>query len=264
MTGNITKNQIKKAKALHQKKFRDQYNSFLIEGVKLVGEALAAGAHLEMIAYRGKPHDFPFKLPETALPASTAEMTRMSALKTAPPILAVCRKPQLSQPPAPSAPSATSAPPLPIEYEDSFFALDGVSDPGNLGTILRICDWFGFTRLVCTPDCVDVYNPKVVQASMGAIFRVHTVYTPLEPVLNTLPQDFGVWAADMAGRSLYTVEFPRRTVFIFGSEAHGLRTDTQATTDGTFAIPRYGAGESLNVAVAVAITAAELQRRKFH
>lgn len=178
--------------------------------------------------------------------ASTAEMARMSALKTPPPILAVCRKPdEMST----------------IDYRGSFFALDGVSDPGNLGSILRTCDWFGFKHLVCEPDSVDVFNPKVIQASMGAVFRVQVVYAPLESVLTELPEDFEVWAADMDGESLYDIELAEKVMVVFGSESHGLRQEVRDKLDGAFTIPRIGGGESLNVAVAAAITAAEIRRR---
>lgn len=246
MNGKVSKNQIKNTKALHQKKYRDAEGTFLIEGVKLVGEAIATGAKIEMIAYRGEASDFPFDLPQSAVMASSAEMTRMSALKTAPPILGVCRKPHVT---------------THVDFRQSFFALDGVSDPGNLGSILRTCDWFGFTHLLCEPDSVDVFNPKVVQASMGAVFRVHVVYASIEAVVKELPEEFKVWAADMKGESLYELDFPKRAMVVFGSESHGLRDSVRSQLDGVFTIPRFGGGESLNVAVAAAITAAEIRRQ---
>ena len=244
MQGKVSKNQVKNTRALHQKKYRDLSGTFLIEGVKLVGEALSAGAKIEMIAYSGEP-DFPFALPETALQASKKEMESMSAMKTAPPILGVCRQPR---------------PATDFRPQTSFIALDGVKDPGNLGSILRICDWFGFGFLVCGPDSVDVFNPKVVQASMGAVFRVEVVYAPLLSVMEGLSDDFEVLAADMEGESIYDIRWPDKAMVVFGGESHGLTPEVKSKVKTAFTIPRTGGGESLNVSVAAAITAAEMRR----
>lgn len=245
MREKISKNQIKEAKALHQKKYRDQHDRFLIEGVKMIGEALAEGAKLAMIAYVGEREEFPFDLSADAIRVSPAEMSRMSAMKSPPPILAICEKP----------PAVTVT-----DFDDHVFALESLADPGNLGTILRLCDWFGMSQVVCSPDCVDVFNPKVVQASMGAVFRVKVRYQPLDELLDECPDGMKLWAADMEGTPLHEADLAEKSVVLFGNEAHGLSSAIVDRVDGRVSIPRFGGGESLNVAMSAAIFAAEIRR----
>src|SRR5690554_1078023 len=243
MKGKVSKNQIKTTRALHQIKYRDLTGTFLVEGVKMVGEALSTGAKIEMIAFSGDPAEFPYALPVDALTAIRADLERMSAMKTAPPILAICRQPTVGEAFRPTS---------------TFFALDGVKDPGNLGTVLRICDWFGIESLLCSPDCVDVFNPKVVQASMGAIFRVKVTYGDLLPVAESFQGEFSLLVADMDGESIHRLEWPDKSMVVFGSESHGPSPEIREKADIVFTIPGGGRGESLNVGVAAGITASHL------
>ena len=135
-----------------------------------------------------------------------------------------------------------------------------MQDPGNLGTIIRLCDWFGIGTLVCSPDTVDCYNPKVLQATMGSIARVNVVYTELKPFLKvtSLP----VYGTFMTGDSIYETNFEKAGVLVLGNEAHGINTDLEDVTDFRVNIPQFGgqSAESLNVAMAAAIVLSEVCR----
>ncbi len=249
MQDNLTNSDSKLIKSLQQKKYRNAEDLFVVEGVKLVGEALSHPDLVQMVVYTDDAHSYGYSLPANAARVSHADLQRISSLKTPNRILAVCRQMEM-----PAAPRIN----LPL------FALDGVSDPGNLGTIIRLCDWFGFRQLVCSADTADVYNPKVVQASMGSIFRVQLIYLNLPEFFNHLPKGHAVLGADMEGASIYDHEFTPNTVIVLGSEAHGLRVSVSNCLTGKIAIPQFGGGESLNVAVSAAVIASEIRRRERH
>jgi TrmH family RNA methyltransferase len=141
-------------------------------------------------------------------------------------------------------------------------ALDDIRDPGNLGTIIRLCDWFGITQVVCSKETVDVFNPKTVQASMGSIARVNVNYTPLESFLSDtkLP----VFGTFMDGKNIYTSVLPKEGIVVFGNEANGISGGVEAIIKNKLSIPRFGdvqKTESLNVAAAAAIVFSEFRRR---
>lgn len=247
MSGKLTNSVSKLVKSLKQKKYRDLNGLFVVEGVKLVGEAIdAANAKVEMVVYTGEISDFDYILPENAYYASPKELEIISGLQTPNRIMAVCRKME-----------EVNA----IDFSGPVLALDGVSDPGNLGTIIRLCDWFGFSQIICDHRTVDVYNPKVVQASMGGIFRVSVRYTELPAFIENLPKEQGVFGADMDGISIYDADMGASPLIIMGSEAHGLSEAVSKLVPNKISIPRYGQGESLNVAISSGIIAAELRRR---
>jgi len=140
-------------------------------------------------------------------------------------------------------------------------ALDAVNDPGNLGTIIRLCDWFGVSELICSKDTVDCYNQKVVQASMGSLTRISIKYVALENYLNetSLP----TFIADMDGENVYTSELPKEAILIMGNEANGVSDSIKQLIENKISIPRFGkiqATESLNVATATAILLSEFKR----
>jgi TrmH family RNA methyltransferase len=246
MQDNLTNSDSKLIKSLQQKKYRDAEGLFVVEGVKLVAEALAHPDLVQRVVYTGGPDSYDYSLPANAARVSNSDLERISSLKTPNKILAVCRKIEI--------------PATPL-LNQTVFALDGVSDPGNLGTIIRLCDWFGFGQLICSADTADVYNPKVVQSSMGSIFRVKCFYLDLPEFLRHLPKGQAILGADMAGTSVYQSDFADDTLVVMGSEAHGLRPEVRSCLTGYVSIPRFGNGESLNVAISAAIIASEIRRR---
>ncbi len=246
MTGKLTKTQSKFVNSLKQKKYRDANRCFVVEGTKMVEEAVKAGAKIELCTYSGVSTDFSFRLPVKSLQTSERELQQMSAFKTANRILAVCSQMTDSEP---------------IDWSKPVVALDGVSDPGNLGTIFRMCDWFGIDQLICGSGTVDQYNPKVVQATMGSIFRVKTHYGDLPEILSDRPSGHPVFYADMGGGSIYELDFPPVFTLVMGSESHGVSEAIRSLDAKSIAIPQFGSGESLNVAVSASIITAEFRRQ---
>lgn len=239
----ITIAEIKYVKSLSQKKFRDQYGVFVVEGEKLVQEALNSGFKVEKV-YRSA------EIGESA-------MARMSSLSSPSPALAIVARPADLE-------SAV------LPASGLFLALDGIRDPGNLGTILRIADWFGADGVFASPDTVDVFNPKVVQATMGAIFRVRFHYTPIPALCRAAIQKGGkVYGTFLDGENLYKKALDcgsdAPSVIVIGNEANGISPETGACVSHRLYIPPFPAddpgSESLNAAVATAVTMAEFRRQ---
>ena len=247
----LSNNDIKRIKALQQKKFRDQTGLFLAEGEKMVQEALDSPFQVENIYYRKD-------IGEDA-------MKRISALSNPSPALAVVRKPEDSVIENPALLQDM------IREGGLFLALDTIRDPGNLGTILRIADWFGIKAVFATKNTVDAFNPKVVQATMGAIFRVKLHYLDL-PVLSKMVLDCGgkVYGTFLDGDNMYskTLEtgMENPVMIVIGNESDGISEDMETLVSDRLYIPPYPAdspgSESLNAAIATAITVAEFRRRQ--
>ena len=231
----ISKNEIKEIRALGQKKFREERGLFVVEGEKLVEEALRSG--FDVVAH--------YRVEDIG--AET--MARISQLTHPSPALAVVRRP------APVEPV--------IDSDELVLALDGVRDPGNLGTILRIADWFGIRQVLASPDTVECYNPKAVQATMGAIFRVRVHYCDLP---KALPAGLPVYGTFLEGDNIYQAPLTRGGILVMGSEADGISPEVAAAVDRKLFIPPFPAdahtSESLNVAVATAICCSEFRRRE--
>lgn len=244
MYDKVSNRASKLIKSLQQKKYRDAHGLFVVEGPKMVAEALSAKWPVSQVVFTGSADDLGLTLPPAAVQASERELSSMSSLKHPNRILAVCQM-------------GDEAPPLPSD--GPVFALDQVADPGNLGTIIRLCDWFGMGHLICSPETVDTYNPKVVQATMGSIFRVAIHRMPLPEFLHHLPEGRTAYAADMGGSSIYETDFGANPIVVLGSESHGVSTEVRAASR-VVGIPKYGQGESLNVAISAAVIAAELRR----
>lgn len=232
----VSQNEIKQVRRLHQKKYRVADQLFFCEGQKLLKEALASGWQpVRVYATEGSA------VPETAEVnyVSAKDMSRMSALSAPPGVLALFRLPR-----------AASAP----DSQGWSIFLDDVRDPGNLGTILRIADWFGLRQIVTSEQAVEVFNPKVVQASMGAVFRIPCFTVRGADWLSQMSgKGVRVFGADMKGTALDEVKFPDRGVLVMGSESHGISSELRSRIDEWIAIPGKGAAESLNVAVAAGI-----------
>ena len=246
----ISNNDIKRVKALQQKKFRDETGLFTVEGEKMVEEASASPFHVETIYRRDE-------IGEEA-------MKRISALSSPSPVLAVVRKPSDAY--VDDVRRLSSL----LSKGGLYLALDTIRDPGNLGTILRIADWFGIDAVFATKDTVDVFNPKVVQATMGAIFRVRMHYVDL-PALSDMVLAAGgkIFGTFLDGLNIYSrpldngEEAP--VLIVIGNESEGISaTMAKLVTDRLY-IPPYPAddpgSESLNAAVATALTVAKFRRR---
>lgn len=246
MTGKLTKSQGKYIKSLQQKKYRDLNKVFVVEGMKMVQEALQFVGVVEYVVYVGDRQDYAFAFPEKAYQVSPAELKAISSLKTPNKILAVC---------------SYHLPFGKLDYKKSILALDEVSDPGNLGTILRLADWFGIDQIVCAPGSVDVFNSKVVQATMGSIFRVRVFTESLLEVMENAPDTMDVFTADMEGENLYEMKVADPFMLIMGSEAHGVSAEVRNKAKSVVSIPRFGNGESLNVAVSTGIILSEFKRK---
>ena len=246
----ISNNDIKRIKALHQKKFRDESGLFIVEGEKMVEELLQSGWKTEGV-YRRED-------------IGEDSMKRISALANPSPVLATAHKPADAY-----IDDASQLEALLVEG-GLFLALDTIRDPGNLGTILRIADWFGIKAVFAAKDTVDVFNPKVVQATMGAIFRVKLHYVDL-PSVSRLALSHGgnVYGTFLDGRNMYGC--PLETgkdapvVIVIGNESEGISDEMAGIVTDRLYIPPYPAdapgSESLNAAVATAITVAEFRRR---
>ena len=239
----LSKNQVKLIQKLQQKKYRNELNLFIVEGKKSIVEFLQAGYRLELLiatevfatALNGQPITL----------VSKEELRKVSSLKNPDEGLAIFHQRQHKG----------------ILQEGVILALDNVQDPGHLGTLIRLCDWFGIETLICNSQTVDCYNPKVVQASMGSLTRVAVHYVDLAGFLATcaLP----LYAMNLDGENLYTTEFPEDCVLILGNEANGISPEVRALADDIITIPRFGKlqqTESLNVAMAGAIVVSQVRK----
>ncbi len=249
----LSKNVIKKITSLHNKKFRKELGLFIAEGDKLVTDLLTVQMEVESIFYTDS-----WQLPSQNLQVelnevSEPEMKKISALTTPSSVLAVVK--------------------IPIRLLENLdlkseliIALDDIQDPGNLGTIIRLADWFGIRNIVCSIGTVDVYSPKVVQATMGAIARVNVHYAELQDFLGKIDcNKVPVYGTFMDGENLYKTEIQPNGVIVMGNEGKGISQEVEKLVTKRVAIPSYPGNtetsESLNVAMATAIICAEFRRR---
>jgi TrmH family RNA methyltransferase len=236
----VSKNQLKLIRSLQQKKYRNEHGLFFVEGFKTVNELLNSNLNLfKLLATK----DFVGKFTTTEIEEiEEADLKKISALQNPSGVIGVFRTPK----------------PLPISFDDWIVVLDDVRDPGNLGTIIRLCDWFGIKNLVCSKATVDCFNPKVLQATMGSITRVNIVYEELESFLtqSTLP----IYGTFMDGDSIYKEDFPKSGMLILGNEANGISEKVESKIKSRITIPQFGqqTTESLNVATATAIVLSEI------
>lgn len=239
----VSKNQIKLITSLQQKKYRKQEQLFIAEGIKVVQELLFS--NFELLYLFTTKQDFLDVSKDKVHAITDSELKKISALANPNTCLAVFKMPN------------------PKEWNEKglILALDDVRDPGNLGTIIRLCDWFGIETLFCSEESVDIYNPKVVQATMGSISRVNIVYGDLELFLkeSSLP----VFGTFMDGNNIYQEKLPKEGIIVMGNEANGISPSVEKLVSQRIAIPRFGnlqLTESLNVATATAIILSEFKR----
>lgn len=244
----LSKAQNKYIRSLTQQKYRKEYNVFIAEGDKIAREWLGSKAEIKMIvvlqewAERHAP--LINKHPEASLHiVAPRELEAVSALQTANQVLLVAVMPE----PAEELPT-----------KGWCIALEGIQDPGNMGTIIRIADWFGIKHIVCSPDCADIYNPKVVQAAMGGHLRVQVHITELDHFISTAKMP--VLAATLDGESIYSLPQMAEGILLIGNESKGLPAKLSAAASHKIMIPRRGGAESLNAAISTGILCAWLIR----
>ncbi len=240
---SLSKNHIKLITSLQQKKYRQKHNLFVAEGVKVVAELLNSNFKVEKLFVT---QDYSSGLSESQLVSiSEIELKKISQLKSPNKVLGLFKIPETNSDPS----------------KGLIVALDEINDPGNLGAIIRLCDWFGVSKLVCSKNTVDCFNQKVVQASMGSLTRVKIVYDDLIPFIEAtgLPS----FIADMEGENVYESNLPKEAILIMGNEANGISNELREIIDSKISIPRFGGiqqTESLNVATATAILLSEFKR----
>ncbi|MFY0712970.1 RNA methyltransferase [Seonamhaeicola sp. NFXS20] len=238
----LSKNQIKLITSLKQKKYRQQHGLFVVEGVKTINELLQSNLKLHVL-YTTETFNIDAK---NEILITEIELKKISFLKTPNKALAIFKIPK----------------PKPIDESQLIIALDDVRDPGNLGTIIRLCDWFGVKDLVCSKETVDCFNPKVIQATMGSITRVNINYVNLIDFLNE--SKLTSFGAFMDGNNVYETQLPDSGVLIMGNEANGISKAIKSIIKKKISIPKFGdiqETESLNVATATAVLLSEFKRR---
>jgi RNA methyltransferase, TrmH family len=240
----VTRSQVKYIQSLGHKKFRDTEGAFVVEGPKIVGELLEAPncrpaqifAVKEWIAATGSgPGRFVTEV-------SQDELERLSGQTTPNLVVAIFEKPQFNEPNWSSG---------------LHLVLDGIQDPGNVGTIVRLADWFGIGLVLCSPDSADVFGPKAVQATMGSISRVQVVYREPAEVIGT-GDKMPVYATVLDGESLYGLSRITSAWILVGNESRGIRPELLGLANRLVTIPRIGDAESLNAAVATGIVLSHL------
>ena len=241
----LTAHKIKILQSLDKKKFRQKYNLFLVEGNKTIKE-IPTSHYLINEIYSINPSELSLgNLNATEI--SPAELKKISFLQHPKDSVAVCELREES-----------------VETETGVqLILDGIQDPGNLGTIIRLADWFGISQIICSEDTVDFYNPKVIQASMGSFLRVNIVYQNLEKYLTENQQP--VIGTDMDGTSFYDYKFPDNFNLVLGNEGNGIRPEIENLLTDKITIPRFGkskATESLNVAMSAGIILGQIFNKK--
>ena len=250
----LSKNKIKVIRSLEKKKYRNETACFLAEGNKLVADILpffeceCLVAKASWLATQGDIHA------KELILAEENDIEKVSLLKTPQDVLAVFRQPQYI-----------------LDNEtlknDLSIVLDGIQDPGNLGTIIRLADWFGIRRVICSPDTADVYNPKTVQATMGAIARVKVFYVSLPDWLNNV-EGIPVYGTFLEGKNIYTETLSPFGLIVMGNEGKGISTSIEKRITEKLYIPNYPpqaeSTESLNVAVATAIICSEFRRKQMY
>ena len=237
----ISKSQIKLIRSLQQKKYRSKLKLFVAEGPKVINELLTAKFKLHSL-YATVGNLFTGVNSEII---SDEEISKISFLKNANNSVAVFTIPEQKKP----------------KKEGITLLLDSVRDPGNLGTIIRLSDWFNVSNIICSSDSVDCFNPKVIQATMGSISRVSISYCDLTTYLSL--SDLPVYAGTMDGKNIYKEKLPENAIVIVGNEANGISDNLLNLTTHKIGIPRFGNNhqtESLNVAVATAILFSEFKR----
>lgn len=243
----LSKNKIKWIRSLQLKKNRDNFNVFVVEGDKMIQEAFHyISDQIELIAYTktSSLSNSPATNIEEKYEINEEELRSISSLKNPNKSFAIIKNQ------------------IPSFYSSKFqIAVDGIQDPGNMGTILRLADWYGINEIICSNETVDCYNPKVVQASMGSIFRVKVKYVDLEKYLSKYKKP--IFGALLEGENIYSKELQAEGILVLGNEGHGISEAIIKMIQTPLTIPKIGVTESLNVSTAAGILLSEFFRNQF-
>jgi len=246
---------IKRVKALQQKKFREEEKRFVVETPKIVEELLRSKTYSVEVVYALKTwidENWKRFARHTFEEVTPKELERISGLQAPNQVLAVVEKPEVSTD-------------LNTVFSDTSLMLDDIRDPGNLGTILRIADWFGIKHVICSNESVEYTNPKCIQASMGSFLRVEVHYADLPKILSEKPESTPIYGAFMEGENIYQTELNPKSCIVIGNETHGISKPVEALLTKKIHIPSFSTeqthAESLNASVATAIFCSELRRR---
>lgn len=249
---SLSKNKIKYIQSLKDKKHRNEHKTFVAEGNKMVAELLECMQCQILIGTKEFLNSVNRNNAEEVIEVSNEELARASFLKNPQQAIAVFYQPQYSER---------------INIDDQLcIALDGIQDPGNLGTIVRLADWYGIKHVLCSTDTADIYNPKVVQATMGALARVNVHYVELADFLGS-NSHLPIYGTLLDGKNMYEQTITPNGIIVMGNEGNGIRPEIEKLIQKKLYIPNYPIGqetsESLNVAIATAIICAEFRRRSF-
>lgn len=246
----LSKNKLKYIRSLKEKKFRNEHGTFVAEGHKMVKELLASMKCELLLATSDFLNDTNPANAEEVIEVTEKELAQASFLLHPQQVLAIFRQPQYD---------------IDIKLKDQLvIALDGIQDPGNMGTIVRLADWYGIKHIFCSQDTADIYNPKTVQATMGALARVQIHYVDLISFLQR-QKSLPIYGTLLDGKNIYEQQITSHGIIVMGNEGNGIRPETERLINNKLYIPSYPEGndtsESLNVAVATAIVCAEFRRR---
>lgn len=248
----LSKNEIKKIKALSVKKFRAERGQFIAEGPKLVSELLGNLHCTLLIATENWLSSNKNIKSEKIIPITDSELRQASLLQTPQDVIAIFDIP-------------SSEETISISEKELVLALDDVQDPGNLGTIVRLADWFGINHIFCSKGTVDIFNPKAIQATMGAIARVHIHYLDLQTAIKELPTNITIYGTFLSGDDIYKSKLQNHGIIVMGNEGNGISPLIERLVSQKLNIPSYPIGEttseSLNVAIATAIICSEFRRQ---
>jgi TrmH family RNA methyltransferase len=251
----ISKNQIKHIASLKSSKFRSEYNEFIVEGEKMVSELFNSSFKIKQIFATEDWISSNQELSSNTIEfekVSPKELGRISALKTPNKVLALVSIPK---------PNFTT-----INYDQLILVLDKLQDPGNLGTLVRTADWFGIKDIICSKDTVSLYNPKVIQSTMGSFTRVNLHYTALKGVLKGISKELSVYGSLLEGKSLFQEKLSDKGLIIIGNESQGISKEIQSFVSHKISIPSFATNkdnqaESLNASLATGIICAEFRRQ---
>lgn len=238
----LSKNDVKDIQSLCHKKHRDEAQLFVAEGPKLAEELLKSNFEIVSVYALKDWINENNNISSSAIEISEVELRKISSLQTPNKVLVIARQKELVE--------------EPVLKDTITLVLDGIQDPGNLGTIIRIADWFGVKQIVASNDTVEVYNPKVVQSTMGSICRVDLWYKELDEWMATI--DTPVYGALLNGQSIYKAQKTREAILAIGNESKGIRASIGDRVKYPVTIPRIGEAESLNAAVATGIILSHL------
>ena len=239
----LSKNDLRDFSSLHRKNKRHELGLFIVEGKKNCMELVKSNFEVVCICTTD-PNNSDFV---DAIQITTNEASRISHLKNPSPFIAIAKIPKVE---------------FKIEQKPILFFLDQINDPGNLGTIIRTLDWFGFNQIICSPQTVDAYNSKTVMASMGSIFRVSLIYKEFHAVVEKF-NSHKVITTQIKGENIYKQTIHQNSIIVFGNEANGISKQIENLSDQQIQIPKFGHAESLNVSTSVGIIANEIKRLSF-